>query len=198
VMRPAAQPAVSSVTSSSVLRYPDFTTDDAGRTCVGGAGTGAWPESTWQFISVAGLALDRQVTAAGRRHGWTVVELDPSAFAGHGYCSSDSYFKGVFSTSLLEGVRVTHPFILRTRSTRSKAATSSARPRCCSQADFLPESTTLIVTGRQGYDPLLWLRDRSWFVTDDFGWGSQSRTCGRGCAVHSDRLESRWPRPAPG
>lgn len=85
-----------------ITQYPDFTTDDAGRTCVGGVGTGAWPESTWQFISVAGQALNRQVTAAGARHGWTVVQLDPAAFAAHGYCSSDSYFKGVVGTSLLQ------------------------------------------------------------------------------------------------
>ena len=84
-----------------ITQYPDFTTDDAGNTCVGGVGTGDWPQSTWQFFDVAGQALNRQVLAAGQRHGWTVVGLG-SGFAGHGYCASDSYIKGVFSTSLLE------------------------------------------------------------------------------------------------
>ncbi len=92
-----------------ITQYPDFTNDDAGRTCVGGVGTGHWPESTWQFISLAGQALNRQVTAAGTRHGWTVVPVDQAAFGTHGYCASDSYFKGVFGTTIL-GLNASGPF----------------------------------------------------------------------------------------
>ena len=91
-----------------ITQYPDFTTDDAGNTCVGGVGTGNWPQSTWQFFDVAGQALNRQVLAAGQRHGWTVVGLG-SGFTGHGYCASDSYIKGVFSTSLLD-LNIAGPF----------------------------------------------------------------------------------------
>ncbi len=95
----ALQPTLAGlVTPSStfITEYPTFTSaDTAGHICGQTAASTvrgmALLPSTWQWMGTAGAALNGQVDATGSL-GWHVVSVNPAAFTGHGYCSSDPWF----------------------------------------------------------------------------------------------------------
>lgn len=78
-----------------ITQYPDFTRGTTGQLCSGRIG----PQSTWGTLELDAASLNGAVARGAREHGWNVVPLSQDLFTGppvgHGYCASDSYFRGI-------------------------------------------------------------------------------------------------------
>ncbi len=82
-----------------LTQYPDETTDAKGEIC-NGSGPRPHLESTvWSFLRKAGADLNQAVGATSSL-GWTPVTGIAQEFTGHGYCSTDSYFRTVVASGL--------------------------------------------------------------------------------------------------
>jgi hypothetical protein len=78
-----------------LTQYPDETTSDSGARC--SVTQGRFPAmltSVWQWLHETGTGLNSAV-AKTSRFGWDPVTGIPERFSGHGYCASDSYFRGI-------------------------------------------------------------------------------------------------------
>lgn len=80
-----------------LTQYPAIAHDFSGKLCT--AGEGAFPafsQSTWQWLSNVGDALNNAVLASAAAYGWTGVTGIPEGFFRHGYCAgTQSYFRSL-------------------------------------------------------------------------------------------------------
>ena len=77
-----------------ITQYPDFTSGDNGTPC-GPFGIARFSTSTWTWLGLNALELNRTVARAASSHGWTLATVNSAAFANRGYCSSKSLFVGI-------------------------------------------------------------------------------------------------------
>jgi hypothetical protein len=81
-----------------LTQYPDETTGADGKIC---DGTGRFPKleaPVWLWLKQVGDELNRAVAGTSSL-GWTPVTGIPEGFVGHGYCSTDSYFRSIVESA---------------------------------------------------------------------------------------------------
>ena len=77
-----------------ITQYPDFTNGDNGTPC-GPYGIARFATSTWTWLGLNALQLNRTVANAASGNGWTLARGNSAAFATRGYCASKSLFVGI-------------------------------------------------------------------------------------------------------
>jgi hypothetical protein len=93
-----------------ITEYPNALEDDDGSLCVSGLDPFTMlpgislDEAAW-LTDVVTVGLNARVQAAAGNHGWTFVGGMFDAFAGHGYCAEDGWFRRLHDSFLMQGTK---------------------------------------------------------------------------------------------